>query len=200
MFKSGHFDARPSIRLSVPTKILRKSHENLAKILRNKFFSPATHFFELNPQPQIDVDVAVSILYPSIPFSKDKRPMPTFGNFLLNIIIPTYDPSSKNWKSVLAQFNPTKLQSFFNPFAKERRDLNFRRNGVILQGPFDSNAQSAPAFPKRGNHSRNFGSKTSKFIETFYKQIFVDVEKWNVGNRLKRVLAKFRADVSHVAG
>ena len=42
-----------------------------------------------------------------------------------------------------------KLQSSLNPFAKERRDLNFWRNGVIFQGESADDAQKFVAPPKR---------------------------------------------------
>ena len=42
-----------------------------------------------------------------------------------------------------------KLQSSFNPFAKERRDLNFWQVGVIFQGESADDAQKIAAPPKR---------------------------------------------------
>ena len=41
--------------------------------------------------------------------------------------------------------------------------------------------------------------KTDFLIQKF-NDFFFDVEKWNVGNRLKRVFPKFRADRSHPRG
>ena len=64
--------------------------------------------------------------------------------------------------------NRKKLQSSLNPFAKERRDLNFWQVGVIFQGEFDGDAQNAPAFPKRGNH----GSITKNLWKHFDKKNF----------------------------
>ena len=47
-----------------------------------------------------------------------------------------------------SKINEKKFQSSFNPFAKERRDLNFWQVGVILHGEYASEAQSTPALPK----------------------------------------------------
>ena len=57
-----------------------------------------------------------------------------------------------------SEINGKKLQSYLNPFAKERRYLNFWRNGVIFQGESDGDAQKIPAFPKRGNHAKKIAS------------------------------------------
>ena len=42
--------------------------------------------------------------------------------------------------------------------------------------------------------------RTPKIFEKILSKKISDVEKWNVGNRLKRVLAKFEADRSHPRG
>ena len=42
--------------------------------------------------------------------------------------------------------------------------------------------------------------QSTKFFEKNLTKQFFDVEKWNVGNHLKRVLAKFRANQSHPRG
>ena len=68
----------------------------------------------------------------------------------------------------LVQIQRKKLQLSFNPFAKERRDLNFWRNRVIFRREFDGDAQNAPAFPKRGNH----GSITKILRKKIDKTIF----------------------------
>ena len=44
------------------------------------------------------------------------------------------------------------------------------------------------------------GKRPIKVYENCTNFDFLGVEKWNVGNRLKRVLAKFQADRSHVWG
>ena len=95
-----------------------------------------------------------------------------------------------------SKINGKKLQSSLNPFAKERRDLNWSRFGVIFQGESDGDAQKFVAPPKRAifNFMLTFCS------ENFIKKICSGVEKSNVGNRLKRVLAKFRGDRSLVRG
>ena len=50
--------------------------------------------------------------------------------------------------------------------------------------------------PKRDKNVEKRISETEKIR----KNNFLDIEKLNVGNRPKRVLAKFRADPSHVRG
>ena len=67
--------------------------------------------------------------------------------------------------------------------AKFDEEVNFELRLVV-----------APQKLHQISEKRNFRS------EIFAKQKFVGVEKCNVGNRLKRVLAKFRADRSHVRG
>ena len=99
------------------------------------------------------------------------------------------------WSKIIGK----KLQSSLNPFAKERRDLNFWQVGVILHGEYVSESQSTPALPKRPNHAKNFASN-AKILRTNFTNKFFDVETCNFGNHPKRVLAKFEADRSHPRG
>ena len=62
---------------------------------------------------------------------------------------------AKTVSQSLSKINEKKLQSSFNPFAKERRDLNFWRNGVIFHGESAVDAQNVPALPKGTNHAEN---------------------------------------------
>ena len=78
---------------------------------------------------------------------------------------------AKTVSQFLSKIYEKKFQSSFNPFAKERRDLNFWRNGVILQGEFADDAQSAPAFPKRRNHAKKF-ALGAKIHRIFLLKIF----------------------------
>ena len=72
------------------------------------------------------------------------------------------------WSKIIRK----KLQSFLNPFAKGRRDLNFWRFGVIFQGEFDGDAQKIPAFPKRGSHTPNFASNAKNLWKKLIQKNF----------------------------
>ena len=70
-----------------------------------------------------------------------------------------------------SKINEKKLQLSFNPFAKERRDLIFRGNGVIFRGEFDGGAQNFYFFPKRGNRVQDFDSNII-IVENFEPKKF----------------------------
>ena len=100
---------------------------------------------------------------------------------------------AKTVSQFCSKISEKKLQSSFNPFAKERRDLNFWQVGVIFQGEFDGDAQNAPAFPKRGNH----GSITKNLWKVFAKKSFLTSKNetsgivWNIfWPSLKPILRK----------
>ena len=67
---------------------------------------------------------------------------------------------SRFWSKTIEK----KLQSSFNPFSKERRDLNFWRNGVISHGEYAGDAQDDPALPKRANHAKNFDPSAKNLV------------------------------------
>ena len=72
----------------------------------------------------------------------------------------------------------------------------FWGNGVIFRGESAVYAQKFVAPPKRAI----FDLMLHFWSENFIKNLLLAVEKSNVGNRLKRVLAKFRANRSHPRG
>ena len=73
------------------------------------------------------------------------------------MIISSYGPSRKKTVSQFwAKINEQKLQMSFNPFAKERRDLNFWRNGVIFRGESDGDVQKIIATSKKAFFKNNF--------------------------------------------
>ena len=67
-----------------------------------------------------------------------------------------------------SKINGKKLQSSLNPFAKERRDLNFWQVGVIFQGESADDAQKFVAPPKRAI----FDFMLTFCSENFMQQIF----------------------------
>ena len=81
-----------------------------------------------------------------------------------------------------------------NPQFFGRTDLSTSRSRPRFDQQADFEVRSAVAAPKpcQIGKNRNFRSKI------FAEQIFFGVEKRNVQNRLKRVLAKFGADPSQV--
>ena len=63
---------------------------------------------------------------------------------------------------------------------------------------FDPEADFDVRFAVARQNPHQIGKKTKFFVRNFRRIFFFGVEKSNVGNRLKRVLAKFRADPSQV--
>ena len=74
-----------------------------------------------------------------------------------------------------------------------RTDLRISLSGA----KFDPEADFDVRFAVARQNPRQIGKKQN-FRPKFSRRIFFGVEKSNVRNRLKRVLAKFRADPSQV--
>ena len=76
-----------------------------------------------------------------------------------------------------------------------RTDLRKGVSGAKFDGQadFEIRLALAPLEPGQNAKNWNFDLKISP-------KSFLGVEKWNVGDRLKRVLAKFEADRSHPRG
>ena len=112
-------------------------------------------------------------------------------------IIPSYrHPRRKSVSRFWAKSQRKNRNSSLNPSTKSCRDLKTISLGVIFRDGSASDAQKFVAPPKRAifDFVLTFCSKN------FIPKIFWGVEKSNVGNRLKRVLPKFRADRSHPRG
>ena len=75
-------------------------------------------------------------------------------------------------------------------------DLRKGVSGAKFDGQADFKIRLALAPPKPGQNSKKLKFRS----ENFAKRILGGVEKWNVGDRLKRVLAKFEANRSYVWG
>ena len=75
-----------------------------------------------------------------------------------------------------------------------RTDLRISLSGA----KFDPEADFDVRFAVARQNPRKIGKKQNFSSEIFAEKIFFGVEKSNVRNRLKRVLAKFRADPSQV--
>ena len=103
--------------------------------------------------------------------------------------------SSTHWMSFLVKVQGKIRNRPFYPSSKSRIELKFGSSGVIFRDGSASDAQNFIALPK---HALCF------FVLCFQqksKKILVfDVETWNVGKHLKRVLAKFQANPSHPRG
>ena len=87
-------------------------------------------------------------------------------------------------------------KSSLNPITKERNDLKFGGSGVIFRGDSASNTQKFVAPPK----GAIFDFMLTFCYENFILKKKMGIEKSSVGNCLKRVLAKFESDRSHVWG
>ena len=103
--------------------------------------------------------------------------------------------SSKSVSQFWAKSQQKNRKSSLNPLTKERRDLIFWGNGVIFRGESAVYAQKFVAPPKRPIFDLMLHFRSKHFLKKV-----LGVEKSNVRNRLKRVLAKFRANRSHPRG
>ena len=107
----------------------------------------------------------------------------------------------KGLKSFLAESREQNRNYLFYPSAKSRRELNIKTLGVTFRGASAYYVQKSIAPQKQAVcrfSDENFF--WPKFSSKKFAQIFFGVEKWNVGNRLKRVFPKFEAERSHPRG
>ena len=106
----------------------------------------------------------------------------------------------KGLKSFLAESREKKWNYLFYPSAKSRRELKIKTLGVTFRGASAYYVQKSIAPQKKAvcQFSDEF-CLMKIFIENF-RQFFFDIEKWNVGNPLKRVFPKFEAERSHPRG
>ena len=100
-----------------------------------------------------------------------------------------------HWKSFLVKVQGKIRNRPFYPSPKSRIELKLGSSGVIFRDGSASDAQNCIALPKQALcfFVLCFQQKSKK-ISVF------DVETWNVGKHLKRVLAKFQANPSHPQG
>ena len=107
----------------------------------------------------------------------------------------------KGLKSFLAESRGKNWNYLFYPSAKSRRELKIKTLGVTFRGASAYYVQKSIA-PQKQAVCRF--SVEKKIWRKFYRKcspiFFFDVEKWNVGNRLKRVFPKFEAERSHPRG
>ena len=107
----------------------------------------------------------------------------------------------KGLKSFLAESREKNWNYLFYPSAKSRRELKIKTLGVTFRGASAYYVQKSIAPQKKAVCQF---SDQNVFDENFYRKFspifFFDVEKWNVGNRLKRVFPKFEAERSHPRG
>ena len=108
----------------------------------------------------------------------------------------------KGLKSFLPKVGGKNRNCLFYRSAKSRRELKIKTLGVTFRGASAYYVQKSIAPQKQAvcRFSDDFFFLTINFIKNFCQKNFFGVEKSNVGNRLKRVLAKFRGDRSLVRG
>ena len=108
----------------------------------------------------------------------------------------------KGLKSFLAESREKNWNYLFYPSAKSRRELKIKTLGVTFRGASAYYVQKSIAPQKQAvcRFSDEFFFLTKIFIKTFRQKNFFGVEKWNVGNRLKRIFPKFEAERSHIRG
>ena len=107
----------------------------------------------------------------------------------------------KGLKSVWPKVGGKNWNYLFYPSAKSRRELKIKTLGVTFRGASAYYVQKSIA-PQKQAVCRFSDEKIfwRKFYRKFSPIFFFDVEKWNVGNRLKRVFPKFEAERSHPRG
>ena len=89
----------------------------------------------------------------------------------------------------------------FYPSAKGHRRLKPICLAMNFWGASDVDDQKFTAPPKQAVCWFHFSTSTKKCFNKNFRQNFLfGVEKWNVGNRLKRISPKFEADRSHPRG
>ena len=103
----------------------------------------------------------------------------------------------KGLKSFLAESREKNWNYLFYPSAKSRRELKIKTLGVTFRGASAYYVQKSIAPQKQAvcRFSDEF-----LFWRKFSSKNIFGVEKWNVGNRLKRVFPKFEAERSHPRG
>ena len=106
--------------------------------------------------------------------------------------------TEEGWSHVRPKNHLKNTNHTVYPFAKARRE---KINELQAMNFDDGSAYTHfyySKFSKNGNSSKK--NDADFFLKKNHQQKFLSVEKWNVGNRLKRVLAKFGADRSYVRG
>ena len=103
---------------------------------------------------------------------------------------------TKKCKSVLVQKSTKKSKIVFEPLDQgtERFDLPGK------WGHFSWRICCGRSKNRRSSKTSDFWFDALFLVRKFHQKTFLAVEKSNVGNRLKRVLAKFRANRSHPRG
>ena len=101
----------------------------------------------------------------------------------------------EKWKSVLAQNHQKKSKSAFKPL----RQKSYRAEIKLIGGHFSRRI----CVWRSKNHSSSKTARSWFDTRIFWKKCKKKMfggEKWNVGDRLKRVFPKLGADRSHVRG
>ena len=110
--------------------------------------------------------------------------------------------TEEGWSHVRPKNHFKNTNHIVYPFAKARREkinelqaMNFDDGSAYTHFYFSK-------FSKNGNSLKKIGKNNDAnfFVKKSHRQKCLGVEKWNVGNRLKRVLAKFGADRNYVRG
>ena len=91
---------------------------------------------------------------------------------------------------------------FLGGGSKNVFDEIFCRKFFLWRRKMKCRGSSETRFPKVSGQTEpsSGGKRIFKVCKKCEKKFVSGIEKWNVGNRLKRVLAKFQADRSHVWG
>ena len=132
-----------------------------------------------------------------------------------HIIVSSYDninASSSHHKTIMFWLGPPTVSRFWPksqdknenrplyPSAKSCRELKLSSSGVIFQDGAANNAQKFIAPPNQRVLDLTLHLHEDFLLRKFQPNFFVGVKKWNVGDRLKRVLAKFEANRSYPRG
>ena len=116
----------------------------------------------------------------------------TPSNIILSFHHPITTPTF--WSHVQWQVKDFDTYWVVYPFAKELSPKINELQAITFDQESASDAQTIVAPPK------HLFIDLTQFLSKKHEQKVFGVEKWNVANRLKRVLPKFRADPSHPQG
>ena len=110
--------------------------------------------------------------------------------------------NEKGWSHFWPKVRGKNWNYLFYPSAKSCRELKIKTLGVTFRGASAYYVQKSIAPQKQAvcRFSDDFFFLTKIFIKKFCQKNVFGVQKWNVGNRLKRVFPKFEAERSHPRG
>ena len=120
----------------------------------------------------------------------------TISSYRTITMLSYHSSHRKNCKSVLAEKSTKKRKSPFLPLRQE----SYRAEIGFIGGSFSRRTCQERSKKRHSSKTAISWLNAEKFWQkNCWKKVF-GVEKWNIGDRLKRVFPKFGARASHVWG